>query len=289
MRLHLERDSGALAEPRLRDQPALIFPLETTVLSIRAGSIAGRVDRSSFAVVPARVEHRLECPRGGTTLIATLLVPPSTRATAVRDYAPYVDRARLAEALSSPRVLPRTRWVDELLHRYVFERDVCAQHATRAAIFLEAELVKETFFLASEQIERRTRSSVLFEGDEVAARARCYIEEHLFEPFAVGKLVRHCHASESTVLRAFRRELGVSPLAYLRRRRLEESLHLLESGRYGVTEIALRVGYLNPSAFAAAFREQFGVAPSRARRAPAASVASLGARAPSERRRRRQD
>jgi AraC-like DNA-binding protein len=104
----------------------------------------------------------------------------------------------------------------------------------------------------------------LFEGDALAARGRAWIEAHLFEPIRIGELVRHCHASESSVLRAFRRELGVSPLAYLRRRRLEESMHLLESGRYAVTEVAARVGYDNPSAFSAAFRAQFGITPSRA-------------------------
>ena len=46
-------------------------------------------------------------------------------------------------------------------------------------------------------------------------------------------------------------------------------MHLLESGRYGVTEVAARVGYDNPSAFAAAFRAQFGMPPSRARAVPA--------------------
>ena len=287
MDLQVDRDAGALNGTRVLAGPALIFPLETTVLSFRAGDLAERLDRSTFGVVPARVGHRFEGAPSATTLVATLLVHESTRATAVSDYAPYVDPARLAEVLSCPRVLQRTRWVDELVHRYVFERDVCAQPASKAASFLEAELVKETFFLGSEQIDRRTRSSVLFEGDPVAARARTWIEEHLFEPFRIGTLVRHCHASESTVLRAFRRELGVAPLAYVRRRRLEESLHLLEAGRYGVTEIALRVGYRNPSAFAAAFREQFGVTPSHARWSPPAVTRLPPHGAPPERRRRR--
>jgi AraC-like DNA-binding protein len=205
----------------------------------------------------------------------------------VRDYRPEVDARRLVEVLGGVRVLPRTRWVDELVQRYVFERSVCARRGSKAARFLEAELTKELFFLGCEQLDLRTRSSVLFEGDAVAARARAWIEEHLFEPFRIDELVRQCHVSESTVLRAFRRELGVSPLAYLRRRRLEESMQLLESGRYGVTEVAARVGYENPSAFAAAFRGQFGLAPSRARPAVPAAARLPAHGAPPVRRRRR--
>jgi AraC-like DNA-binding protein len=158
------------------------------------------------------------------------------------------------------------------VQRFVFEREVCGKPASRAARFLEVELVKEMFFLGREQLDGRTRDSVLFEGDELVARARAWIEAHVFEPFRIGELVRHCHASESTVLRAFHRELGVPPLAYARRRRLEEALQLLESGRYGVTEIATRVGYENPSAFSAAFRDQFGIAPSRVRPASDGAV-----------------
>ncbi|MGE5186231.1 MAG: helix-turn-helix domain-containing protein, partial [Acidobacteriota bacterium] len=173
-------------------------------------------------------------------------------------------------------------------HRYVFERDTCEKPASKAARFLEAELAKEVYFLAREQADAHTRTSVLFEGDPVAARARAWLDEHLFEPFHVAALVRHCHASESTVLRAFHRAHGLAPLGYVRRRRLEHAMQLLESGRYAVTEVATRVGYANPSAFAQAFRDQFGVAPSRVRPQldPRATLPAHG-EPPVRRRRRR--
>ena len=53
--------------------------------------------------------------------------------------------------LEPPTDLPAvTRWVDELVHRYVFERAQCEKHQSSAAIFLETELLKELFFLARE-------------------------------------------------------------------------------------------------------------------------------------------
>jgi AraC-like DNA-binding protein len=112
------------------------------------------------------------------------------------------------------------------------------------------------------------------------------MEEHLFEPFAMAALVRACGASESTVLRAFRRAHGIAPIAYMRQRRLAEAMQLLESGRYAVTEVATRVGYETPSAFAAAFSRQFGVPPSQVRPAidPAALLPAHGD--PPKRRRR---
>jgi AraC-like DNA-binding protein len=44
---------------------------------------------------------------------------------------------------------------------------------------------------------------------------------------------------------------------------MEEAARLLRDRRHSVTEIAMRVGYANPSKFAAAFRKHFGVPPSR--------------------------
>ena len=260
MELRVDRDASSAGTRRF-SAPALLAPLETTVIALDGQ----RIDRATFAVIPANRPHAIELPATGACTLVTLLLDDDVRAAAIADYAPYVLERRFAEVLAAPRVLARTRWVDELVQRYLFERSVCERPASRAARFLEAELAKEVYFLGCEQIEQRTRTSVLHEGEPVAVRARAWIEEHLFEPFTIDALVRHCGASESTVLRAFRKELGVAPIVYLRRRRLEEAMQLLETGRYAVTEVATRVGYENPSAFAAAFRDQFGTPPSAVR------------------------
>jgi len=285
VQLHVVRDAGAAAGTRLAPRPSLVFPLETTVVTLRTGAIVERLDRASFAVVPARRRHSLDVPATGAVVVVTLEIDDDARAAAQRDYAPDIVPKRFDDVLAAVRVLPRTRWVDELVHRYVFEREVCERPASKAARFLETELTKEVYFLGREHLDHLTRATVLFEGDSVAVRARAWIEEHLFEPFRIDALVEHCHASESTILRAFRKETGVAPLVYVRRRRLEHALQLLESGRYAVTEVATRVGYDNPSAFAAAFHKQFGVTPSRVR--PTAATLPAHGRPPRRRRRDR--
>jgi AraC-like DNA-binding protein len=289
MHLRIDRDADVASRDRVFPSPALVFPLETTIVTLQAGGADHRLDRASFALVPARIAHALELPTSGAAAVVTLVIGDDVKAAAAKDYGPYVDARRFGEAFGALRCLPRTRWVDELVHRYVFEREVCGRAASRASRFLEAELAKEAYWLGLEQTERRTRSSVLYEGDSVAMRARAWIEDHLFEPFRGDELARHCGSSESTVLRAFRKELGIAPLGYLRRRRLEEALQLLETGRYGVTEVATRVGYENPSAFAVAFRQKFGVAPSQARVVPDAEATLPAHGKPPVRRRRRRN
>ena len=274
--LVVERDARALGKPRTHPHPALIFAMDATLVELHARTVA-RLDRASFALVPAGARHHLDVTSVGAVCVVTVVIGDAARTAVAREYAEYYTDAIMSSIVAGPRAFPRTRWVDELVHRYVFERDVCEKHGSQAARFLETELVKEVYFLGREQLERHTRASVVFEGSAIAARARAWIEEHLFEPLSIRQLARELATSESTVLRTFRREHGIAPAIYVRRRRLEEALRLLETGRYDVTEVASRVGYDNPSAFANAFRRVHGVSPSAARtRAPAGLLPAHG-------------
>jgi AraC-like DNA-binding protein len=89
-----------------------------------------------------------------------------------------------------------------------------------------------------------------------------HLEKHLFEAAVLRDLPRAAGASASTLLRAFQRDLGESPLAYLRTRRLDEALMMLKSRRLRVSEVSALVGYTNLAAFSHAFRARFGLRPS---------------------------
>jgi AraC-like DNA-binding protein len=264
LELSVERDTKALARARQASVPSLVFALESTTAVLAVGRAGLRVDRTVFAVVPARVRHRVES-QSPAPKVVTLGVGDGARAAAVQEYAPHIERARFEAVVAETRVLARTRWVDELVQRYVFERVICERHGSLASRFLEIELTKELYFLGDEQRAGNTRAPVVGEGTALVERARATIEAALFEPFSMAGLARACHASESSLLRAFRRELGVTPGSYVRERRLDEALALLESGRYSVGEIAARVGYTGQAAFAVAFQRKFHVAPSSVR------------------------
>lgn len=262
--MRIDGDARALRGSRRDGLPAVVVVLESSLAELAVGRATHRLDRANLALLPARTSYRLTS-RSPAARVLTLRLGPAALAAAIAEYAPHVDATTYAAVLGAVRVLPRTRWLDELLHRYVFERDVCEKHTSGAARFLETELTKELYFVGKEQLEARAapaRTSVVHEEDVLARRAREHIEDHLFEALRVADLARACHASESTLLRAFRRELGVAPIAYLRARRLDESRLLLRAGRYTVGEVAARVGYANLAAFTAAFRRRFDELPS---------------------------
>jgi AraC-like DNA-binding protein len=59
----------------------------------------------------------------------------------------------------------------------------------------------------------------------------------------------------------FRQELGLSPWDYLNRYRILHAKALLNSTNDSITNIALRVGFNDPSYFGRVFHEQVGLSP----------------------------
>jgi AraC-like DNA-binding protein len=84
--------------------------------------------------------------------------------------------------------------------------------------------------------------------------------------FTVADLASHVGVSERSLHSAFRRQLGTSPMSYVRHRRLEQAhdalLHLDPSAGTTVTDVALQFGFTHTGRFAAAYRQRFGESPS---------------------------
>jgi DNA-binding response OmpR family regulator len=93
------------------------------------------------------------------------------------------------------------------------------------------------------------------------------ITEHLAdESFGVERLAQLMAVSPSSLLKKVEALAGEPPNAVIRRTRLTKAARLLE-GKFGnISEVALEVGFSNPSYFTECFRHQFGVTPSEYRR-----------------------
>jgi AraC-like DNA-binding protein len=267
MGLRVEQAGDLDSRRRADAWPAIVIPLDDSVITLDLGDAdPAHVDRASFALVPATMRYRVTVV-SPLCRLATLLLKPGSRARACDEYRGHVHAARFHDLLGTARILPRTRWVDELTQRYVFEREVCEKHTSAAAVFLETEIAKEIYFLCNEREQSKTRASVVHQDGDVAQRARSWVEKNLFDPLRVGDLARHCHTSESTLLRVFQREFHATPATYVRGRRLDAALLLLKSGRYTAGEVAARVGYKGLPAFTVAFQRRFGRSPSTVRHA----------------------
>lgn len=85
-------------------------------------------------------------------------------------------------------------------------------------------------------------------------------------PFTPARLARITGVSVRSLQEGFRRHVDVSPMAYLRRVRMERAHHDLRAGdptETTVTDVALRWGFTHLGRFAADYRSSFGVHPSQ--------------------------
>ncbi len=92
--------------------------------------------------------------------------------------------------------------------------------------------------------------------------ARAILVARMEAPPTLPELARLAGLNEFKLKAGFREHFGQPVFAYLRAHRMREAERLLRSRAYNVTEVALRVGYANPSKFAAAFKRHFGHRPS---------------------------
>ncbi|MBS2012002.1 MAG: helix-turn-helix transcriptional regulator [Deltaproteobacteria bacterium] len=256
-------------------RPSLFMTLEASIVDVSAVGV-GRfvVERTSCLVVPRKTTLRCES-KTPANRFAVLGFDVALFQEVERHHRKIgVDARRLEGWLARATALPRTIWVHEIVHRYVFERHGLGLSRSLAARFLEVEILKEIFFLFRDREAGADRASAAQRYSAPVERAVATMESHLFEPFGMAELARRVGASESTLLRCFHRELGVTPGEYWRTRRLDEALVLARAGGWSVAEIAARVGYDNPTSFAHAFRLRFGRPPveflrkTRTRRAP---------------------
>jgi AraC family transcriptional activator of mtrCDE len=73
------------------------------------------------------------------------------------------------------------------------------------------------------------------------------------------------HVSRASLVRIFRKTVGVAPLAFLTDLRLGLARQRLASTEVSVARVAAEVGYQPESAFARAFHRRFNTTPGRIR------------------------
>ncbi|MFI5617979.1 AraC family transcriptional regulator [Streptomyces sp. NPDC051567] len=99
-------------------------------------------------------------------------------------------------------------------------------------------------------------------------RAMVYCAEHAHEPVSVADMARAARVSVRSLREGFRKHLATSPLAYLRRTRLDlarRDLLAVADGRGSetVTDVALRWGFTHLGRFTGHYRHAYGETPSR--------------------------
>ena len=129
------------------------------------------------------------------------------------------------------------------------------------------------------RIHEHFRKKGLFEIDEehitpvdqrFLQRTAAIITEHIADTsFGVEVLAAEMAVSRSLLLKKIEALIGEPPNELIKRTRLNKAAKLIENRFGNMSEIALEVGFRNPSYFAECFKKQFGFSPSQYHHSPA--------------------
>lgn len=92
-------------------------------------------------------------------------------------------------------------------------------------------------------------------------RVRAYIDGHIGERISLDELAHQAGVSRFHFARQFRLSTGESPMAYLRRVRIERSKSILQTRDTTIAEVAARLGFSDQSHFTRIFGRLVGVSP----------------------------
>lgn len=88
-----------------------------------------------------------------------------------------------------------------------------------------------------------------------------YLKEHYSDEFVMERYARENYLSSSSLLRAFRKYTGNTPLQFLIDIRLNHAMNLLKTTDCTIGEISVMIGYDNPLYFSRLFSKHVGVSP----------------------------
>jgi LacI family transcriptional regulator len=114
-------------------------------------------------------------------------------------------------------------------------------------------------------VARRSTDIVTLDDPEVAA-ALHFIQDHATEPIAVSDIVEEVMISRRALELRFRRAIGRTLHAEIRRVRLERASRLLLETDLPISRVAEASGFGRASYLAQAFRQAYGSTPARYRR-----------------------
>lgn len=209
--------------------------------SITAGDYEGAVETWRFlhsAVSYNNIGHTLEIAKISAAVTRTLLRIGAINAGLPPEINDYISG-------NSTRILQKSRSID--------------------AINLEHErLIREYCDVISEY-----KSSLY---STLVMSVKYLIENEYDKPLTLNSIATELSCSSSNLAHQFKREMDVSPMAYLNHVRMSKAASSLTKSNDSVQEIAASVGILDSNYFVKCFKREFGVTPSMYRKTHATVV-----------------
>ncbi len=135
--------------------------------------------------------------------------------------------------------------------------------ATRLEAEGEVKAVLARFLVRAQSLgDPATADARPRKGDVAVNHAVLFINEHYAEPDVIDRVHERADLSVAYFRKLFKRQMGVSPQAYLTRRRMQVARYELHRSRRPIKQIAAEVGYDDPLYFSRIYVKYWGHPPS---------------------------
>jgi AraC family transcriptional regulator, alkane utilization regulator len=165
-----------------------------------------------------------------------------------------------------PGTDPRARWMETAI-RYTAHEAARPGPGSRSVLSRLVELMFVEVLRDHMRSVGDTRVGWLAaSGDPVVVSALALIHRAHADPWTVDSLARRVGVSRTVLAERFARRLGMPPVHYLARWRLQVAASLLRTTSQPLKAIAQGTGYESEAAFGRAFKRHFGMPPAGWRR-----------------------
>lgn len=226
---------------------------------------------SGLSYFPSREGFYEDMPGTQICNIA-ILIKPSYFSALMEDELhniPIELKATLTDNNNSGELFNFTDIITPPMHLILQQITHCPYEGASRRIFIEAKAM-ELIACKLDQVRpaprKQRKDSRLKTGDiDRIHYAGELLSKSIQTPPKIIELAKAVGVSRTKFHNDFNEVYGTSPTGYLRHMRIEKAKKLVKDDNLSMTQIAYSLGYSSSSHFAKAFRDYFGIAPSRYR------------------------
>ncbi|MFV0411959.1 MAG: AraC family transcriptional regulator [Oscillospiraceae bacterium] len=116
------------------------------------------------------------------------------------------------------------------------------------------------------QAEQREHAPLAKKADRLFYLATQYMAEHYTENITLESLAEAAQSGKYYLCHVFKKKVGISPINYLTRLRIQQSCRYLGDTAYSISHIAQLLSFSSTSYFSQCFHKQMGISPAAYRR-----------------------
>jgi AraC family transcriptional regulator len=172
---------------------------------------------------------------------------------------PLLDGPSHSHEQDIPAAIPSL--IDAAVAAFDADRDTSRRYLLRASAILK---IKREVGTVPNSAKRPETTTGLLAWQ--LNRLVDYIENHLGDKIVASDLARLISVSLGTLFRAFKISVGVTPLRYVARRRVERACTMMKTTREPLAQVAVACGLCDQAHLYRLFRRETGLSPSAWRR-----------------------